>query len=144
MPIASDPDARARQIAALRPAVKGQILNPNGRRGKLSPLDAIRKALQRPYTPDDPAGPTNLQKAADRLVGLATDGTGSEILAAWNILLKYFEGEPTKPLRVQIHATARRIALETGVDEKWLIAEAERIALDAFDNDEVEQGEEIP
>lgn len=146
MPTQATPEGKARALANLRPIQKGEVLNPNGRRGKLSPLDAIRVALQEPYDIENPAGPNRMQVAAHKLVGVMLEGKDADKLAAWNILLKYFEGEPVKPLRAEIRALARKLAEETGDDPDALIEDAERYISAMYDNDDggIIQGDEIP
>lgn len=138
-------EGRARALANLRPAVKGQVLNPNGRRGKLSMLDLIRAEMQKPYDPQDPAGPTHAQHIAKEIVHIAGERGHKQQMEAIKLLMNYFEGQPTKPMKLEIRKAARLIAEETGADIDWLVNEAEDIVRKMYDRGELEvEGEEIP
>jgi hypothetical protein len=126
--------ATEKQIANLRPPIKkGEVLNPEGRRGKLSMLDAIRAELKRDAGVLDGEVLTNNEYIAKRLVSIAKNARDSEALQAIKLLLSYFEGQPAQPIKLDIHKAARRIAEETGADPIWLIARAEQIATQMYE-----------
>jgi hypothetical protein len=133
MPLSDDPDKRARQIANLAPPVrKGQVLNPNGRRG-VSMLEAIRNELKKDAGYIEGELVTNNEYVAKRLVEIAKNAKDSDALQAIKLMLAYFEGQPAVPIKLDIHKAARRIAEETGADPLWLIARAEQIASQMYE-----------
>src|SRR6266536_6422873 len=95
------PGKNPNSLANLIPAKKGEVLNPLGRRGKLSMLDAIRAEMGQlaPENPD--AQLTNNEYIAKRLVHIAKNAADGPALQAITLLLKYFEGEPSKPISLE-------------------------------------------
>lgn len=145
MPAPTTEEGRARSLANLRPIKKGEVLNPTGRRGKLSMLDLIRQEMQKPYDVNDPAGKTHAQHIAQEIVHIAGDRGNKAQMEAIKLLMNYFEGQPTKPMKLEIRRAARLIAEETGADVDWLVNEAEEIVRKMFDRGELDvEGEEIP
>lgn len=127
------PESKRRSLANLRPPVQvGEVLNPYGRRGKVSMLDAIRKELLRHPT-SNPDGISNNEAIARRLVSIALNARDADALTAIKLLLAYFEGEPTKPVKLEIRRAAVTIANRTGADPDWLIMRAEQLASELYD-----------
>lgn len=132
---------KARALANLRPPIqKGEVLSPHGRRG-LSMLEAIRNELRQSAGLVDDPEMTNNEYVAKRLVQIAKGAKDSEALQAIKLLLSYFEGQPAQPIKLDIHKAARRIAEETGADPLWLIARAEQIATQMYEEGHTIYGE---
>jgi hypothetical protein len=66
-------------------------------------------------------------------VSIALNARDSDALTAIKLLLAYFEGEPTKPVKLEIRQAAMSIAKRTGADPDWLIMRAEQLASEMYD-----------